>query len=351
MTRAGSPPIDTLWYTRCPVPTATSVAVERGWLDEEFAPDGIRVISLRASTAPDVRESHFDHRQANSFRQGGNIPPIWTRARGGDVVVVALSWVDEYQAILALPESGIRTVKDLRGRRVGLPLRRHDQIDFFRAMCLRGVLTALALEGLAPRDVEWVDLPVEERYLGPEAADRSATLWSGGHRARRQRADAFALIRGEVDAIHTSGAAGAHLAAFLGAHEVIELGFHPDPAVRTGNETPETLTVSGSLARQRPDLVARWLARTLAAADWAASHRAEVASIVADEVGVPREWVDAGYSPDFHRRLAPDLREDWVAALADQAGFLLRRGFIQRNVDVAEWIDPGPLALARRAAP
>ena len=88
-----------------------------------------------------------------------------------------------------------------------------------------------------------------------------------------------------------------------------------------------------------------------AAADWAASHRAEVASIVADEVGVPREWVDAGYSPDFHRRLAPDLREDWVAALADQAGFLLRRGFIQRNVDVAEWIDPGPLALARRAAP
>lgn len=76
MTRAGSPPIDTLWYTRCPVPIATSVAVGPGWLDEEFAPDGIRVISLRAATAPDVRESHFDHRQANSFRKGGNIPPI-----------------------------------------------------------------------------------------------------------------------------------------------------------------------------------------------------------------------------------------------------------------------------------
>ena len=32
--------IDTLWYTRCPVPTAFSIAVQRGLLDEEFGADG-----------------------------------------------------------------------------------------------------------------------------------------------------------------------------------------------------------------------------------------------------------------------------------------------------------------------
>ena len=38
-----------LWYSRCPVPTASSVAIERGMLDEAFAPDGIAVQSLDAS--------------------------------------------------------------------------------------------------------------------------------------------------------------------------------------------------------------------------------------------------------------------------------------------------------------
>ncbi len=51
--------IDTLWYTRCPVPTAFSIAVQRGLLDEEFAADGVAIQSLRVSNDPAVRQSHF----------------------------------------------------------------------------------------------------------------------------------------------------------------------------------------------------------------------------------------------------------------------------------------------------
>ena len=87
-----APPVTALWYTRCPVPTASSLAIAQGWLDEEFAPDGITVASLRSSADRAVRESHFDHSQAASFRQGGNIPPIWTRSRGADVRLIGLSW-------------------------------------------------------------------------------------------------------------------------------------------------------------------------------------------------------------------------------------------------------------------
>ena len=126
----GTAKVSQLWYTRCPVPTATSIAVSRGGLDQEFAVDGIKIDSLRASGDRQVRESHFDHTQLDSFRQGGNIPPIWSRSNGADTVVIGLTWVDEYQAIISLPSSGIRTVKDLRGRRLGLPVRRNDQIDF-----------------------------------------------------------------------------------------------------------------------------------------------------------------------------------------------------------------------------
>ncbi len=33
--------VDQLWYTRCPVPTASGIAHRLGWLDEEFAADGL----------------------------------------------------------------------------------------------------------------------------------------------------------------------------------------------------------------------------------------------------------------------------------------------------------------------
>ncbi|MGJ4748555.1 hypothetical protein ACQV5M_19495, partial [Leptospira sp. SA-E8] len=99
---------DALWYTRCPVPTASGIAIHKGWIREAFAPLGISVQSLRSSASREVRQSHFDHVQVNSFRQGGNAPPIWARADGRDTVVVGLTWLPQYQSILALPGSGIR---------------------------------------------------------------------------------------------------------------------------------------------------------------------------------------------------------------------------------------------------
>jgi ABC-type nitrate/sulfonate/bicarbonate transport system substrate-binding protein len=342
-------PIESLWYTRCPVPTASSVAIDHGWLDDEFAADDITISSLLASTKREVRESHFDHMQAGSFRQGGNIPPIWTRSRDEDVALIGLTWVDEYQAILTLPETGIRSVADLRGRRLGLPSRVNDQIDFFRAMCLRGFLTALSFEGMDEKDVELVDLPVGETYIGANPATHTGTLWAGGSRARRQHAEAFALIRGEVDAIYTAGAAGAHLAAFLGAHEVVEFGFHPDRQARIGNMTPAALTVSGALSRDRPDLVARYVKRLLRAADWAAQNPRETALIVAADVAAPLEWVEAGHGSDFHTKFTPDLSDESIDALISQKDFLLKWGFIEHDFDVRGWVEPKPLEMALSA--
>ncbi|HHT8907329.1 TPA: ABC transporter substrate-binding protein, partial [Burkholderia cenocepacia] len=100
---------DALWYTRCPVPTALGIAVHRGWFDEEFGPDGIALHSLQETADADKRESHFDHSLPHSFRQGGNIPALWARARGADTRVIGLSWTNEFQAIVTLPERGIRT--------------------------------------------------------------------------------------------------------------------------------------------------------------------------------------------------------------------------------------------------
>ena len=68
--------IDTLWYTRCPVPTPLGIAAQLGWVEDEFRADGIKVRTLQDESDPALRESHFDHKLDNSFRQGGNIPAI-----------------------------------------------------------------------------------------------------------------------------------------------------------------------------------------------------------------------------------------------------------------------------------
>ncbi|WP_420225101.1 ABC transporter substrate-binding protein [Pigmentiphaga litoralis] len=340
--------IDRLWYTRCPVPTASGIAIHHGWIDAEFAPDGITVSSLRASPDRALRESHFDHRQVNSFRQGGNAPPIWSRSQGQDVVVVGLTWLPQYQSILSLPDSGIASVADLKGRRLALPRRVNEKIDFWRASALQGYLQALAAEGLGAHDVTFVDLPVEAPYIGNVSASANGPLFDARQAAASARAETFALIRGEVDAIYNYGASGPSLQACLGAHVVADINHHPDQKVAINNGTPNVLTVSGALVREHPDLVARYLAQVLRAAAWARAHQQEATRIIAAEVSVVEEWVPDAFDDALFDNLEPSLRPDLVDALRVRKDFLLAHGFIQRDFSIDDWITPEPLAAARR---
>lgn len=339
--------IDRLWYTRCPVPTASGIAIHHGWIDAEFAPDGIAVSSLRASPDRAVRESHFDHRQINSFRQGGNAPPIWSRSQGQDVVVVGLTWLPQYQSILALPESGITSVRGLKGKRLALPRRVNEKIDFWRASALQGYLQALAAEGLTADDVSFVDLPVDAPYIGNLSTSATGALFDARQSARSARAESVALIRGEVDAIYNYGAAGPWLQAFLGATVVADINHHADQKVAINNGTPNVLTVSGSLVRDHPDLVARYLAQVLRAAAWARTHRQEATGIIAKEVSVVEEWVPDAFDDTLFDNLEPSLRPDLIQALRVRKDFLLAHGFIQQDFSIDDWIASGPLAAAQ----
>ncbi len=76
-------------------------------------------------------------------------------------------------------------------------------------------------------------------------------------------------LRGEVDAIYVKGTAGISVANLIGAVEVAEFGFHPDPKIRINSGSPRVLTVDELLADERPDLVARLLESIYKASDWA----------------------------------------------------------------------------------
>jgi ABC-type nitrate/sulfonate/bicarbonate transport system substrate-binding protein len=130
--------IDTLWYTRCPAPTAATIAIREGWLDTEFAADGIAVRSLASSNDRQVHLSHYRHSQPNSFRFGCYVPPLISQSRGADIKVIGIAWHDRVHGIYALPDSGIETAADLKGKRLGVPVRLNDDVDWWRASVLGG---------------------------------------------------------------------------------------------------------------------------------------------------------------------------------------------------------------------
>jgi ABC-type nitrate/sulfonate/bicarbonate transport system substrate-binding protein len=327
--------LNTLWYSRCPVPTASGIAQHYCWLQRSFAEIGIALNSIRAADERDTRDAHLDHAHEGMFREGGNIPAIWARAKGQDTVVVAITWVDEQQAIVALPDSDIHTAADLRGRRLGVPKTFGGTIDFSRAMGLHGLITALQVAGLGPVDATLVDIaiePVDLRETLPGTLPLNPVL--------------DALLAGTVDAIYLKGAQGAAVAARHGLRIVLNINSHPDPRVRINNGTPRPVTVDRALAVARPDLVARYLALLLRTAEWANTHPGEVVAAVAAETGTRPEDVLRAYGPDFHHHFQPRLSPAYVAALEEQKNFLRDWGFLAGDFSVPSWIAPEPLRQA-----
>lgn len=331
--------IDTLWYTRCSVPTPFSIATQLGWFEDEFRNDGFKVRSLRESSQPEELSSHFDHTLANSFRQGGSVPAIWARARGQDTRVIALTWTDEFQAIIALPASRIRSVKDLKGRRLGLPKHRIS-IDHNRASALRAFEVTLATVGLSVVDVELVDL--EDAAYGQDDGEVRSGLSATRRRRHSYTNEAYALARGEVDAVYVKDVRGAELAFLLGAGIVADIGFHPDPFLRISNCTPRPLTVSGELVRARPDIVERFLRRVVEAGRWAAEHPTETIRLISTETGWSESWIRKAYGEDVHLNLAADLAERSIAGLGTFITYLGDGGFVADAFDVHDWIEDGP---------
>src|ERR1700722_12444662 len=126
-----------IWHARCPVPTPLSLAVQLGWVERMLKEEGgVQLRSSPEDADPAHTERYYESTQPNSFRHGGSIPAICARAGGLKTRVIGLTWTNEYQAVIALPQAGLTDIKQLRGRRIGIPL--HDSpIDHSRAAALR----------------------------------------------------------------------------------------------------------------------------------------------------------------------------------------------------------------------
>ncbi|MGW0784326.1 ABC transporter substrate-binding protein [Streptomyces sp. NPDC002913] len=343
MTAPGRPPgtgtgtIDTIRLTRCPVPTASGLAHRLGLLDAAFAPDGIRV-SLLQDGDPELARHHLDHELPGLFREGGSVPAVLARAKGAPTRLIGLTWIDERQVILVRPGEGLDTPQALAGRRAALPVHGPPPGDgIMRAMALQGFRGALALAGLGLDAVRFTEVPdARDTQPGWTVNGPLVRPWTG----------IDALVRGEVDAVYAKGSAALDHAAAAGAVIGIDLDDHDGPAFRVNNGTPRPITVHERTLDEHPGLVARFLAETLRAADWAAGHRDELLRVLHDETGGAPESVAAAHRGDFHRSLHPDLSDDRLTLLEQQKEFLVSHDFAANGFALDRWVAHEPLARA-----
>ncbi len=315
-----------LWTSHCGAASATALAVRNDWLQAEFAQGGTHFRHLRDATTQDVRDAHYHHGQSGLFREGGNIPAIWARARGAATAVVGITWVDEYQGILTRADSNIACVTDLARKRLGVPLHANALIDFQRGAARHGFSAAFASAGLDPEQARFVHI--------------QATAGNNEEQLVR------ALDSGYVDAIYVRFARGQRLGRNPRFHELINLNTLPDPLARVGNGTPRPITVDRAFLERHPDIVARYLAVLVRTANWAAAHPYDVAVQLAQQQGVEPAEALAAHGPEVHLAFTPSLSAQCIAGLEKQKNFLHEARFLAGDFDLAGWIDPGPLAAA-----
>ncbi len=333
--------LETIWFTRCPVPTASGIAHALGWLQEEFGRDGLSVSALQDAPRYHKRGLH-DHTLPGLFREGGNIPALAAKANGAPSRLIGLTWIDEWQAVLVRKAVGPIDPADLKGLRIALPAYADTRAgSIARGMSLAGIKGALGIAGLTLDDATFVDVPLNDLGDLPLGPERLQKLWSG----------IDWLVAGKVDAVYVKGASAVDAARRAGVVVGIDLDAYPSRLTRVNNGTPRPITVHQDLLDNHFDLVVRFLEQALRAADWAANDLSGVHRILESETLARPEGVATAYRNNFHRALHPDLSAERIDLLKRQADFLWLHGFLDHSVDVDSWIDDRPLAAAhaRRA--
>lgn len=338
-------------YTICPVLVASNIALELGWIDEELARVGAGSVYLRSLTEPGIWRAHYDHNHPALVRDGGNSPAIHAHAEVRPTILLGLTQAQPAGKILVRAQSDIFRMADLKGRRIGLYRSANDgKIDHRRLTSHRGLLVTLAVNGMKPDDVEWVDVTDADAHA-EAASDKPAGIWAqrdatvGDTAAQVYAHEAAALLSGRIDAFYDYSIGTAELLERTGQFKIIEdLDRYPDWTLRVQN-APRTLAVSREFALENRDIVVAYLRAVLRAGHWINANPDAAApfylrsTVYRDVEAVAK----ALRQYDLVHALTPQLR----AGLAMQKQFMLDHGYMTRDFPIDDWADDSFLNEAR----
>jgi 2'-hydroxybiphenyl-2-sulfinate desulfinase len=315
-------------YTICPVGNASYIAASKGFLEKGFEKLGVKPI--RVLSLPEKEwHIHYDYTSPILFREGGNIPPIWSKSEGREPVLSGIAFLPQKAYVLVRTDSNIDTVEQLRGKRIGIPTWPEFIIDFFAATELHGFKSALAARDVSLADVKIVELPSSEAGIAPEEN------WKSNLGVTAVQA----LDDGKVDAIFGRGVKGQQLLSTGKYTAIYEVSANPNLVLPTNNCYPNILTVSKKLADEAPEIVVEYVKQVILAAEWAKTNLSGVIELFSAQLHGSTGDIVNSLPAGFHKQLTPSITTEGLLALEGQKRFLLESGYIEKDFDIEAWAD------------
>lgn len=340
--------------TRCPVSGASELVYQTGTLADAYEKQNAEIVLLQ-TLGPGFHALHTTQEAPLAFRDGGNVPPIWSHSRGTDTLLIGLSAMKQSHAIIVAPDSRIRTPADLRGKRLALPARKSELVNAMRAMALRGYSTVLDAYGISRDEVEFVDIYPDEQkeggrhYMGIRGNDvpKEETPREAGY-VPTHMADMQALKDGKIDAFFSHRSLVWQVVDRGYGKVLIDIAFSDLPQVN--NIYPSAITVDRGFAEKNRDLVVTYLKELLKVSEWEKTHPEEAIRLGTGGQFRSREEDISRSRPDgWDERFRPSLDADLVDMIRQQKDFLLAEGLIEKDFDVDQWIDGSFLKEAEAA--
>ena len=283
--------------------------MEKGWLDEEFAKDGIK-IEYYPFTGGGSEAMVALSSGGLDFTYTGADPALRTAASGGDIKLIGFSSFGNPtsgSSIIVKNDSAIKSVKDLKGKKAGYlkGTMRHATI-----------IRALEDEGLSAKDIDSLNL--DFAASGP------------------------ALMRGDIDALVESETTTFKLLSSGEARTIWSSKDHPE-----FQSPPSPISVRGDFAKKHPDIVKRLLKIDLKTSKWADEHFDETMEIYSrlrkQDEKATRKTYSSSNKTVYNDPLITDLG---IQALKDEDKFMKDNNLLEGKIDYNTWIDKSYLEAA-----
>jgi ABC-type nitrate/sulfonate/bicarbonate transport system substrate-binding protein len=342
-----------VWYTNCPLISASNVDQELGWTREEFKKLGVEYAYFR-STRDNDYYPHYIHNLDNLIRFGGLFPPIAVHADIRRTRLLGLTHAPhEGGCMLVRSRDDIYRMDELKGKKIGLSKSLNTiKNDWWRCQEHQGIELMLRMNGMTMDDVEIVEFPYpDDWYNDPKMLDpmiNPSDLWL----QRDHKHDlAFrplesALEKGVVDAIYTQSKVFQYLQEATGKFKAIEdLSRYPDWTLQVAN-IPAAITCSDVMAKKHPELVVAFMKGMIRVGRWGNENKHAAAAILDRQTF----YLDAEdtYEGIKHIDLVPNLSPQNLASVEIGKDFLLKHGYIKKDFDVQKWAAPEFLEQAAR---
>ncbi len=342
-----------VYYTNCPLVSASNVDQELGWTREEFKKIGVKYAFLR-STRENDWYPHYIHNLDNLIRFGGLFPPVHVHADIRRTKLLGVTHAPhEGGCMIVRSRDDIYRMCDLKGKKIGLSKSLNTiKNDWWRIQEHQGIELMLRLNDMTMKDVEVVEFPYpDDWYNDPkmlEPMENPSELWL----KRDHKHDlAFrpletALEKGAVDAIYTQSKPFQHLQEATGKFKAIEdLSRYPDWTLQVAN-IPAVITCTAEMAEQHPELVVTFLKGMIKVGRWANEHKHAAAAILDKQTFYLD--VEDTYRGIKDIDMVPNLSPQNLVSVDIGKTFMLSHGYIKNDFDVNKWAAPEFLELAAR---